>query len=169
MIVEDKYGVRISSNLDTPNGVIDFGKFPVNGSSEILEITVKNTRSTPVKIKRFSALEKGSEFILSDKHGITQMTSQKFKVLKINSLKQYNISVMFKPLNLGNFKLPIVFEFEEEEPEQQTFHIARFLVGQASDEDVESLLPEKPYHHPSPIAKMYDPNIEVIAGVPPEG
>jgi len=122
-----------------------------------------------VKIKRFSALEKVSEFSLSDEYGITHMTSQKFKVLKLKSQKQYSISVLFTPLNLGNFKLPIVFEFEEEEPEQRTFHIARFLVGQASDEDVESLLPKNVYHHPSPLAKLYDPKVEVIAGVPPEG
>lgn len=168
-IVEDKSGVRIFSNLDTSNGVINLGTFPVNGSSEVLEITIKNAGTTPVKIKRFSALEKVSEFILNDKYGITQMRSEKFKVLKVNSQKQYSISVLFKPLHLGNFKLPIVFEFEEEEPEQKTFHIARFLVGQATNDDVQSLLPTKAYHHPSPLAKMYDPNVEVIFGVPPDG
>lgn len=96
------------------------------------------------------------------------MTSEKFKVLKVISQKQYSISVLFKPPNLGNFKLPIVFEFEQEEPEQKIFHIARFLVGQATNDDVKSLLPTSEYHHPSPLAKMYDPRVQVIAGEPPD-
>lgn len=143
----------------------------MNGSSEVLEITIKNTGTTPVKLKRFAALDKVSEFILNDKHGVTEVNSNTFKVLKINSLKQYRISALFKPLSLGIFKLPIVFEFEEEGPEtnnHHVFHIARFLVGQATNETVRSILPTAEYHHPSPLAKISDPNVEVIAGVPPD-
>ncbi|XP_031566340.1 putative helicase mov-10-B.1 [Actinia tenebrosa] len=168
ILTEDKKNVRIYSDLDISHGVIDFGEFPVNGSSEVLEITIKNTGATPVKLKRFAALDKVSEFILEDKHRVTEMNSETFKVLKINSLKQYRISALFKPLSLGNFKLPIVFEFEEEGPETKVFHVARFLVGQATDEAVRSILPTAEYHHPSPLAKIYDPKVDVIAGVPPD-
>ena len=80
--------------------------------------------------------------------------------------RSYAISALFKPSRLGDFKQVIVFEFEDEST-AKTYHIARFLTGQGTSQDVEDILPTEKYQHPKPIARVVDPKVSVIRGVPP--
>lgn len=136
-------------------------------SAKITEITVNNAGTGAVKLKRFVALDSVSDFMLSDKHSVTLMGGKVNKVIKIPAGKSYSIQALFKPSSLGEFKQPIVFEFEEEEPTVRTYHIARFLTGQGTNEDVESILPTHKYRHPRPVARVVDPKVQVIGGIPP--
>lgn len=164
-LVQDKNGIRVCSNLDKEHGVIDFGKMQLTESAKITEITITNACSNVVKIKRFVALDVASEFMLEDKHSITTV-GPKNKVIRLPAEKSYSIRALFKPSRLGNFKQPIVFEFEEE-PTARTYHIARFLTGRGTSEDVEDILPTEKYQHPKPVARVVDPTVPVISGVPP--
>ena len=164
-LVQDKNGIRVCSNLDKEHGVIDFGKMQLTESAKITEITITNAGSNVVKIKRFVALDVASEFMLEDKHSITTV-GPKNKVIRLPAEKSYSIRALFKPSRLGNFKQPIVFEFEEE-PTARTYHIARFLTGRGTSEDVEDILPTEKYQHPKPVARVVDPTVPVISGVPP--
>ena len=134
-------------------------------SAKITEITVNNAGASTVKLKRFVALNSVSDFMLSDKHSITTV-GPKNKVLRLPPGKAYTISALFKPSSLGDFKQPIVFEFEEEQT-SHTYHIARFLSGQGTSDDVEDILPTQKYQHPKPVARVVDPKVPVIGGVPP--
>lgn len=164
--IQDKNGIRVCSDLDREHGLIDFGQMQLTESAKITEIIVNNAGTSAVKLKRFVALDSVSDFMLSDKHNVTVMAGQKNKVIKIPAGKSYTISALFKPSSLGELKQPIVFEFEEEEP-AHTYHIARFLTGQGTSEDVESILPTVKYRHPKPVARVVDPKVQVIGGVPP--
>lgn len=164
-LIQDKNGIRVCSDLDREHGLIDFGKMQLTESAKITEIIVNNAGTSPVKLKRFVALDSVSEFMLSDKHNITTVGTKK-KVLRLLAGKAYTISALFKPSSLGDFKQPIVFEFEEE-PSAKTYHIARFLTGQGTSEDVEGILPTQKYQHPKPVARVVDPDVPVIGGVPP--
>jgi len=153
--------------LDREHGLIDFGQMQLTESA-ITEIVVNNAGTGTVKLKRFVALNTVSDFILSDKHSVSTFTKgQKPKVLKIPAGKSYTISALFIPSGLGEFKQPIVFEFEDEGSTTNTYHIARFLAGQGTSEDVESILPTHKYQHPKPVARVVDPKVPVISGVPP--
>lgn len=166
--IQDKNGIRVCSDLDREHGLIDFGQMQLTESAKITEIIVNNAGTTAVKLKRFVALDTVSDFMLSDKHNVsTFMRGQKPKVLKILAGKSYTISALFKPSGLGEFKQPVVFEFEEEGSTTHTYHIARFLTGQGTSEDVESILPTNKYRHPKPVARVVDPKVQVIGGVPP--
>lgn len=134
-------------------------------TAKITEIIITNSRPNIVRIKRFVALDSVNDFILSDKHSITKV-GPKNKVLSLPAGKSYAISALFKPSSLGDFKQVIVFEFEDEST-AKTYHIARFLTGQGTNEDVEDILPRKKYQHPKPIARVVDPTVSVISGVPP--
>ena len=146
--------------------MIDFGQMQLTESAKITEITVNNAGTNAIKLKRFVALDSVSDFMLSDKHSVTLMGG-KGKVIKLPAGKSYKISALFKPSHLGEFKQPIVFEFEEEGPTAHTYHIARFLTGQGTSEDVESILPTNKYRHPKPVARVVDPKVQIIGGVPP--
>ena len=151
--------------MDREHGVIDFGKMQLTESAKIKEIIVNNAGVATVKIKRFAALDSVSDFMLSDKHSLTAIGG-KNKVIRLPAGKSYTISALFKPSSLGDFKQPIVFEFEEE-PSAKTYHIARFLIGQGTSKDVEEILPTQKYQHPNPVARVVDPTVMVIGGVPP--
>ena len=153
------------SGLDREHGLIDFGKMNLTDSAQITEITVHNAGTSTVKLKRFAALDSVSDFMLSDKHQIT-MVGPKIKVIRLPAGKAYTIQALFKPSSLGDFKQPIVFEFEEETT-AKTYHIARFLTGQGTSDDVEGILPTQKYQHPKPVARVVDPKVPVIGGVPP--
>ncbi|PFX21336.1 putative helicase MOV-10 [Stylophora pistillata] len=159
--IQDKNGVRVCSDLDREHGVIDFGQTRLTDSAPITEITVKNAGTNAIKLKRFVALESVSDFMLSDKHSVT-VTGKVNKVIKLPVGKSYKISALFKPSCLGEFKQPIVFEFEEEGDTAQTYHIARFLTGQGTNEDVESILPVHKYRHPKAVARVVDPKVQII-------
>lgn len=166
--IQDKNGIRVCSGLDREHGLIDFGQMQLTESAKITEIIVNNAGTSAVKLKRFVALDSVSDFMLSDKHNVSTFTGgQKPKVLKIPAGKSYTISALFKPSGLGEFKQPIVFEFEEEGSTTHMYHIARFLTGQGTSEDVESILPTNKYRHPKPVARVVDPKVQVIGGVPP--
>lgn len=145
--------------------MIDFGRMQLTECAKITEITVNNAGTSTVKLKRFVALDSVSDFMLSDKHSITTV-GRVNKVIRLPAGKAYTISALFKPSSLGDFKQPIVFEFEEE-PTAQTYHIARFLTGQGTSEDVEGILPTQKYQHPKAVARVVDPKVPVIGGVPP--
>lgn len=134
-------------------------------TAKITEITITNATQNVVRIKRFVTLDSVSDFILSDKHSITAV-GPKNKVLSLPAGKSYAISALFKPSRLGDFKQVIVFEFEDEST-AKTYHIARFLTGQGTSQDVEDILPTEKYQHPKPIARVVDPKVSVIRGVPP--
>lgn len=167
--IQDKNGIRVCSDLDREHGLIDFGQMQLTESAKITEIIVNNAGTSAVRLKRFVALNSVSDFMLSDKHNVSTFTGgqTKSKVLKIPAGKSYTISALFKPSGLGEFKQPIVFEFEEEGSTTDTYHIARFLTGQGTSEDVESILPTHKYRHPKPVARVVDPKVQVIGGVPP--
>lgn len=164
--VQDKNGVRVCSDLDREHGVIDFGQMHLTDSAQITEITVNNAGTNAVKLKRFVALESVSDFMLSDKHSVT-VAGKVNKVIKLPAGKSYKISALFKPSRLGEFKQLIVFEFEEEGDTAQTYHIARFLTGQGTNEDVKSILPVHKYRHPKAVARVVDPKVQIIGGIPP--
>lgn len=164
-LIQDKNGIRVCSGLDRERGLIDFGKMNLTDSAQITEITVHNAGTSTVKLKRFAALDSVSDFMLSDKHEIT-MVGPKIKVIRLPAGKAYTIQALFKPSSLGDFKQPIVFEFEEETT-AKTYHIARFLTGQGTSDDVEGILPTQKYQHPKPVARVVDPKVPVIGGVPP--
>ena len=167
-LIQDKNGIRVCSDLDREHGLIDFGQMQLTESAKITEIIVNNAGTSAVKLKRFVALNSVTDFMLSDKHSVsTFIGGQKPKVLKIPAGKSYTISALFKPSGLGEFKQPIVFEFEDEGSTTSTYHIARFLTGQGTSEEVENILPTQKYRHPKPVARVVDPNVQVIGGVPP--
>lgn len=134
-------------------------------TAKITKITITNSTQNFVRIKRFVALDSVSDFMLSDKHSITAV-GPKNKVLSLPAGKSYEISALFKPSQLGDFKQVIVFEFEDEAT-AKTYHIARFLTGQGTSQDVEDILPTEKYQHPKPIARVVDPSVSVVRGVPP--
>ena len=152
--------------MDREHGVIDFGQMHLTDSAQITEITVHNAGANAVKLKRFVALESVSDFMLSDKHSVT-VAGKVNKVIKLPAGKSYKISALFKPSRLGEFKQLIVFEFEEEGDTTQTYHIARFLTGQGTNEDVKSILPVHKYRHPKAVARVVDPKVQIIGGIPP--
>ena len=164
-LIQDKNGIRICSDLDREHGHIDFGKMNLTESAKITEIMVNNAGSSTVKLKRFAALDSVGDFMLSDKHNVT-MSGPKHKVIRLPAGKAYTIQALFKPSSLGEFKQPIVFEFEEEST-AKAYHIARFLTGQGTSDDVEGILPTQKYQHPKPFARVVDPDVLVIGGVPP--
>ena len=152
--------------MDREHGVIDFGQMHLTDSAQITEITVNNAGTNAIKLKRFVALESVSDFMLSDKHSVT-VAGKVNKVIKLPAGKSYKISALFKPSRLGEFKQLIVFEFEEEGDTPQTYHIARFLTGQGTNEDVKSILPVHKYRHPKAVARVVDPKVQIIGGIPP--
>lgn len=164
-LIQDKNGIRICSDLDREHGHIDFGKMNLTESAKITEIMVNNAGSSTIKLKRFAALDSVGDFMLSDKHNVT-MSGPKHKVIRLPAGKAYTIQALFKPSSLGDFKQPIVFEFEEEST-AKVYHIARFLTGQGTSDDVEGILPTQKYQHPKPFARVVDPDVLVIGGVPP--
>lgn len=164
-LAQNKNGVKISSNLGKENGLVDFGKMQLTETAKITKITITNSTQNFVRIKRFVALDSVSDFMLSDKHSITAV-GPKNKVLSLPAGKSYEISALFKPSQLGDFKQVIVFEFEDEST-AKTYHIARFLTGQGTSQDVEDILPTEKYQHPKPIARVVDPSVSVVRGVPP--
>lgn len=165
-LIQDKNSVRICSDMDKPHGVIDFGDMLLTESAKITDITIHNTGSHPIKLKRFSALGHVSEFILSDRHDLTK-SGKVAKVVPVQVGKKYKIQALFKPSNLGHFKQVIVFEIEGGSPEPTSFHIARFLTGQGTNEEVESILPTEKYQHPAPVARVVDPEVSIVSGMPP--
>ena len=152
--------------MDREHGVIDFGQMHLTDSAQITEITVNNAGTNAIKLKRFVTLESVSDFMLSDKHSVT-VAGKVNKVIKLPAGKSYKISALFKPSRLGEFKQLIVFEFEEEGDTTQTYHIARFLTGQGTNEDVKSILPVHKYRHPKAVARVVDPKVQIIGGIPP--
>ena len=160
-LIQNKNGVTITSKNGRKDGKISLGKFRVG--DPIFVVHVRISVACDGRAQKFvncDALASVHEYTLTDVNFVCGGSGS----VSIHPGRQYHIEVQFLPLCLGNQRVTIAFEFEDETL-GITYHTIRFLSAYVTDADAELLKPTAPYVRPS--VEMKPKATQVIQGIPP--
>ena len=158
-LTKDKQDISIHPAADT-NDIVNMGVTNI-GDSNLLKLTVRNESYCEV-VMQCAVLGSISDFTIQDRRFNIVGTRSRIEMLGHGS---YVLHVKLNSQNPGIHRVPIGFEFKREEG--IPFHIVKFIKAEATDDVVRDLQPTSPYVRPKPVAKVSDPEIEVIQGVRP--
>ena len=160
-LIQNKNGVTIKSKNDRKDGKISLGKSYVGDPVVVVPVRIGVSRDGRAqKFVNCDALASVREFTLTD----VKLVCGGLGSESIRPGGVYQIEIRFRPLCLGNPRMTIAFEFEDEES-GITYHIIRFLLAHVTDADAELLKPTAPYERPPVKAKIKAS--QVIGGIPP--
>lgn len=133
----DKYGVRVSSELQIEDGKIHWC---VEGAEvHELKLFVENTGQEAILFTCFSALHYLQYFTLDDSQRV-----RKDNPHRLEPNETYEVILRFKSDQIGVYPATLAFEFKENQ-DTRPFHIVRFIEAQHRSELTAQLGPTEPF------------------------
>ncbi|XP_056319481.1 putative helicase mov-10-B.1 [Danio aesculapii] len=133
----DKYGVRVSSELQIDDGKI---QWCVEGAEvHELKLFVENTGQEAILFTCFSALHYLQYFTLYDSQRVTNDNPH-----RLEPNETYEVILRFKSDQMGVYPATLAFEFKENQ-DTRPFHIVRFIETQHRSELTAQLGPTEPF------------------------
>uniref|UniRef100_A0A8C1NG14 RNA helicase n=1 Tax=Cyprinus carpio TaxID=7962 RepID=A0A8C1NG14_CYPCA len=139
VFIADKGGVRVSSELQIEDGMIQL--FVKKAEIHELKLFVENTGQAPVYFTYYSALHWIQYFILEDSRRVTRNNP-----LRLEPSEKYEVTLRFKAEQIGVYSATLAFEFKENtQPATHPFHIVRFIQAEYRSELAALLGPVEPF------------------------
>uniref|UniRef100_A0A8C2Q7T6 RNA helicase n=1 Tax=Cyprinus carpio TaxID=7962 RepID=A0A8C2Q7T6_CYPCA len=139
VFIADKSGVRVSSELQTEDGMIQL--FVEKEEIRELKLFVENTGQEAVYFTYYTALHWLQYFILEDSRRVTRNNP-----LRLEPCEKYEVTLRFKAEQIGVYPATLAFEFKENtQPSTHPFHIVRFIQAEYRSELAAQLGPEAPF------------------------
>ncbi|XP_065103211.1 putative helicase mov-10-B.1 [Paramisgurnus dabryanus] len=137
VFIADKFGVRVSSEVQIEDGKI---QICMDSSEEYeLKLFVENTGQEVVKFTFYTLLRWLPCFSLEDSKKVTRNNP-----LHLQSSERYEVIMKFKSDHMGVYLATLAFEFETE-TQVNKFHIVRFIEADYRSEIAALLGPKEPY------------------------
>uniref|UniRef100_A0A8C2KR19 RNA helicase n=1 Tax=Cyprinus carpio TaxID=7962 RepID=A0A8C2KR19_CYPCA len=161
VFIADKSGVRVSSELQTEDGMIQL--FVEKEEIRELKLFVENTGQEAVYFTYYTALHWLQYFILEDSRRVTRNNP-----LRLEPCEKYEVTLRFKAEQIGVYPATLAFEFKENtQPSTHPFHIVRFIQAEYRSELAAQLGPEAPFR-PKRLETYEPARCNIDEGVPPE-
>ncbi|XP_050973679.1 putative helicase mov-10-B.1 [Labeo rohita] len=161
VFIADKGGVRVSSELQIEDGMIQL--FVEKTEICELKLFVENTGQKAVYFTYFTALHWLQYFTLEDSKKVTRNNP-----LCLEPSERYEVTLRFKAKQTGVYPATLAFEFKENtQPGTSPFHIVRFIQAEYRSELAALLGPEAPYK-PKRLEIFEPARCNIDEGVPPE-
>uniref|UniRef100_A0A672R5R3 RNA helicase n=1 Tax=Sinocyclocheilus grahami TaxID=75366 RepID=A0A672R5R3_SINGR len=160
VFISDKSGVRVSSELQIEDGMIQL--FVEKAEICELKLFVENTGQDAVYFTYYTALHWLQYFTLEDSRRVTRNNP-----LRLEPCEKYEVTLRFKAEQIGVYPATLAFEFKENtQPATRPFHIVRFIQAEYRSELAALLGPEAPFR-PKRL-ETYEPTciVEAIVTVP---
>uniref|UniRef100_A0A673GLC9 RNA helicase n=1 Tax=Sinocyclocheilus rhinocerous TaxID=307959 RepID=A0A673GLC9_9TELE len=165
VFISDKSGVRVSSELQIEDGMIQL--FVEKAEICELKLIVENTSQDAVYFTYYTALHWLQYFTLEDSR---RVTFEPNLLLSLSFLKgeKYEVTLRFKAEQIGVYPATLAFEFKENtQPATRPFHIVRFVQAEYRSELAALLGPEAPFR-PKRLETYEPARCNIDEGVPPE-
>uniref|UniRef100_A0A8C1M2L5 RNA helicase n=1 Tax=Cyprinus carpio TaxID=7962 RepID=A0A8C1M2L5_CYPCA len=164
VFIADKSGVRVSSELQTEDGMIQL--FVEKEEIRELKLFVENTGQEAVYFTYYTALHWLQYFILEDSRRVTRNNPLRLEPCECNQSVQEKL--VFKAEQIGVYPATLAFEFKENtQPSTHPFHIVRFIQAEYRSELAAQLGPEAPFR-PKRLETYEPARCNIDEGVPPE-
>lgn len=161
VFIADKSGVRVSSELQIQDGMIQL--FVEKAEIRELKLFVENTGQEPVYFTYYTALHWLQHFTLKDSKRVTRNNP-----LRLEPCETYEVTLIFEAVQIGVYPAILAFEFKENtQPTTHPFHIIRFIQAEYRSELAALLGPEEPYR-PKRLERYEPARCNIDEGVPPE-
>uniref|UniRef100_A0A672R6G6 RNA helicase n=1 Tax=Sinocyclocheilus grahami TaxID=75366 RepID=A0A672R6G6_SINGR len=154
VFISDKSGVRVSSELQIEDGMIQL--FVEKAEICELKLFVENTGQDAVYFTYYTALH--------------WLQFEPNLLLSLSFLKgeKYEVTLRFKAEQIGVYPATLAFEFKENtQPATRPFHIVRFIQAEYRSELAALLGPEAPFR-PKRLETYEPARCNIDEGVPPE-
>ncbi|XP_043102725.1 putative helicase mov-10-B.1 [Puntigrus tetrazona] len=161
VFIADKSGVRVSSELQTEDGMIQL--FVEKAEIRELKLFVENTGQDAVYFTYYTALHWLQYFTLEDSRRVTRNNP-----LLLEPYEKYEVTLRFKAEHIGVYPATLAFEFmENTQPATRPFHIVRFIQAEYRSELAALLGPEEPFR-PKRLETYEPARCNIDEGVQPE-
>uniref|UniRef100_A0A672R621 RNA helicase n=1 Tax=Sinocyclocheilus grahami TaxID=75366 RepID=A0A672R621_SINGR len=161
VFISDKSGVRVSSELQIEDGMIQL--FVEKAEICELKLFVENTGQDAVYFTYYTALHWLQYFTLEDSRRVTRNNP-----LRLEPCEKYEVTLRFKAEQIGVYPATLAFEFKENtQPATRPFHIVRFIQAEYRSELAALLGPEAPFR-PKRLETYEPARCNIDEGVPPE-
>uniref|UniRef100_A0A671LT19 RNA helicase n=1 Tax=Sinocyclocheilus anshuiensis TaxID=1608454 RepID=A0A671LT19_9TELE len=161
VFISDKSGVRVSSELQIEDGMIQL--FVEKAEICELKLFVENTGQDAVYFTYYTALHWLQYFTLEDSRRVTRNNP-----LRLEPCEKYEVTLRFKAEQIGVYPATLAFEFKENtQPATRPFHIVRFIQAEYRSELAALLGPEAPFR-PKRLETYEPARCNIEEGVPPE-
>uniref|UniRef100_A0A673GKH1 RNA helicase n=1 Tax=Sinocyclocheilus rhinocerous TaxID=307959 RepID=A0A673GKH1_9TELE len=164
VFISDKSGVRVSSELQIEDGMIQL--FVEKAEICELKLIVENTSQDAVYFTYYTALHWLQYFTLEDSRRVTRNNPLRLEPCECNQTVQEKL--VFKAEQIGVYPATLAFEFKENtQPATRPFHIVRFVQAEYRSELAALLGPEAPFR-PKRLETYEPARCNIDEGVPPE-
>ncbi|CAM4716224.1 unnamed protein product [Leuciscus chuanchicus] len=161
VFIEDKNGVRVSSELQIEDGKIQL----CVERTEVYELKlfVENTGEEAVYFTYYTALHWLQCFTLEDSRKVTRNNPH-----RLEPCEKYEVTLKFKSDDMGVHSAILAFEFKKNtQVATRPFHIVRFIEAEHRSELTALLGPTAPFRHRR--LETYEPmRCNIDEGIPPE-
>uniref|UniRef100_A0A671LVB9 RNA helicase n=1 Tax=Sinocyclocheilus anshuiensis TaxID=1608454 RepID=A0A671LVB9_9TELE len=162
VFISDKSGVRVSSELQIEDGMIQL--FVEKAEICELKLFVENTGQDAVYFTYYTALHWLQYFTLEDSRRVTRNNPLRLEPCECNQTVQEKLVLVLFLV----YPATLAFEFKENtQPATRPFHIVRFIQAEYRSELAALLGPEAPFR-PKRLETYEPARCNIEEGVPPE-